>query len=126
MNTLNRTSFLERRYRVDNELKGFPKFQWSVFIGGREGAQVVVRGNNFAEWEKNIAEVEEKFMDKVSVAPAQETSTTESPRAFGGATYVCNTCGAKAEMVEGTSKKGNYYKGVKCTADKDHFRFLSD
>lgn len=107
---------------MDIDLPSFPKFQWSTFIGGRDGAQIVVRADDFTVFKNQIALVEEDFMGKVSV----EKTTVEQPKAFGGATYVCNTCGAKAEVIEGTSKKGNYYKGVKCTADKEHFRFLSE
>jgi len=44
-----------------------------------------------------------------------------------GKEFVCNECGAEANYKEGISKKtGKPYKGIFCTANRDHIKWLDN
>jgi len=40
-----------------NDLTGFPKFQWSVFVGPSRNEQYVIRGNDFGQLQNDIAKI---------------------------------------------------------------------
>lgn len=92
------------------DLQGFPRFQWSLFPHGKEGEQVVVRGNSFEQFILDIEEVKRQFMgvgEAKVVVPAQEPVETSSVR-------VCPNCGSSMEH-KGGEKNGKAWGGWFCT-----------
>jgi hypothetical protein len=108
-----------------NDLKGFPSFQWSVFVeGGKD--QFVVRGNDWTQFVIDVTAVKTEYFNHKPTATQEQTGyqTTTEAKKFGGVKYVCNTCGAEATLQEGINKNGNPYKLVKCSEDFKHNTFL--
>ena len=89
------------------------KFQWSRKFD--DGTIFMVQAETADELVLAKTEVESKFLNNLIDQTAPKTNTTQ---------YSCNTCGGKAELKEGTSKKGNYYKIMKCNVNESHDRFM--
>lgn len=102
------------------ENKGYPKFQWSQFFGN--GGQVVVRGDDYEQFVLDVQAAETQYVEDSQVAtPDQPTQPTQP---VVSVIYTCATCGSPANLKEGISKAGNHYKIMKCSADKEHDRFV--
>ena len=61
--------------------KDFNIFQWSAFIGGRDGEQVVIRGNDWEEFKKDVQEVKKQFgiLDLPYKNHVQDETITTAP-----------------------------------------------
>lgn len=94
------------------------KFQWSVKLPNDE--IYMIQAETADELALAKTEIETKFLN----TPAQPKTTTAQEPRTNTTKYSCNTCGAEANLKEGTSKKGNYYKIMKCSADETHDRFM--
>lgn len=105
------------------EVKSYPRFQVSGFVGNDKRLQVVFRSEDEKEFEKDLEKAKEltgqteeelrKDVDEVLGEVAENTSR------------VCNVCGAKANYREGVSKKTNKpWRAVFCTENEQHTKWL--
>lgn len=93
------------------EDKGFPKYQWSVFVKNGRDAQFVVRENDFIEFKKGIVDVLALVdaANNAKEATTQQivTNTPDMPRA-------CPKCGNKVEHA--MTKNGKPF--VRCSTNR--------
>ena len=96
-------------------------YQWSRKFD--DGTIYVVQAETVEELALGKTEIETKLL--TSNKPQEQTSEEKEIIQNANKTkYSCNTCGAEANLKEGTSKKGNYYKIMKCSEDEEHDRFI--
>ena len=107
-------------------------FQYSIKL--ESGEIYMVQASTAEELGLAIQEIKTKFLRTIPEQPLPATVTTPSgfppPTASTPqSTLICNTCGGKAEIKEGTSKAGNHYKIFRClsnpeTAPNGHSKFI--
>lgn len=90
-------------------------FQWSIKLD--DGQIYVVQAQTDSELEERINEVKVRFLknqwkEEDSFVPEDPFPQEPAQPQVG---LVCKVCGAKADIVEGISKKGNPYKIFKCS-----------
>ena len=88
----------------------YPKYQWSLFPNGKDGEQIVVRGDTFNEFILNIEEAKKAFVlnNKNKTAPIDKPEVDTAK--------ICDNCGAEMNFREGTGKTtGKPYKGYFCS-----------
>ena len=91
-------------------------FQWSKKLDN--GEIYVCQADTAEELGLAIEEIKTKFLDFPQpqyVASPTVSTSIENP-APG---MVCNVCGGKAEIKEGTSKAGNAYKIFRCITNPE-------
>jgi len=54
----------------------------------------------------------------------QPSWNTDTNAKVNGKTYVCDECGAEAELKSGTTKAGKTWKGMFCKSNKDHIKWM--
>lgn len=105
---------------VMNVTKGYPVYQYSYFVNGSRDEQLVIREDNFEafkEAKRNIDQIIEKRKTEAATKEIPLTPTETTP-------MLCNTCGQPAVIKSGMSKKGKAWKGIFCSADKEHVQWL--
>ena len=99
-------------------MEAYPRFQYSVFVGGNRDEQVVVRADSLEEFTRL----------KATIAPLLKQQSAPKPNNSNGVakTSKCMRCGGEAEQREGVSRKtGKPYKGVVCVSQGCNYaRFL--
>lgn len=66
---------------MDNDFKGFPTFQYSEFLNGRDSGQFVVRSNSLEEFTRAVAEAKQLFATSVAKTPPVSVSVAQTPTA---------------------------------------------
>ena len=87
-----------------DDLQSFPTFQFSFFPKGKDGEQLVIRGNNLSQFVLDVEAIKSQFLGTTtSVTPT--TPVTKK---------VCPTCGS--EVIAGETKNGKKFE--KCSTNK--------
>ena len=126
------------------EDKGFPKYQYSVFVkNGRDG-QYVVRSNSLDEFIQQIGQINNLVDDHVpstgkparvhiqetikKLTPEEQEMEDSLVESASGIPLKCEKCGAPATSKDGTTKSGpragKPWSGIFCTEVKEHVTWL--
>lgn len=111
---------------IDNYMNNLVPFQWSIKLDN--GEIYVVQADVVEQLEGRIEEVKTKFINS-RIIPEQPPVTTTQYTPNAQPSLVCETCGGKAEIKEGTSKAGNHYKIFRCISNPEtqpngHSKFI--
>jgi len=88
-------------------METYPRFQYSVFLGGSRDEQVVVRAESWEEFTR----LKKEIASLLKNGPARTSGTGNG----SGKSFKCAKCGGEAEYREGVSKKTDKpYRGVFC------------
>ncbi|MCK9371080.1 hypothetical protein M0R04_14305 [Candidatus Dojkabacteria bacterium] len=93
--------------------ENFPRFQFSFFPHGKDGEQLVVRGNDFLQFKEDIFTVKEKFGGNTTVAVSEQTTPAGNPTP-ANPKRLCQSCGSEMTHKTGTSANGAW-GGFFCT-----------
>jgi hypothetical protein len=109
---------------MTDESKGYPKFQWSKFVGANRDQQIVVRAEKWTHITKGIEKAME-YAEKVEEGPIEVSDPTDKFVGSGTANAPdanpkCEVCGQPMEYKTGTSKAGKTWKGFFCTSGEKH------
>lgn len=118
----------ERTVKKMNEEKGYPKFQWSIFVKNGKEQQFVIRADTIEEFKQAkqdilslIGEAVVTDIPKVQIA-GSVTRTSGQPGDNG---MYCMTCKKPATQKQGVSKSGKPYNAIFCsTEDRSHTKWL--
>lgn len=78
-----------------DDLQSFPTFQWSAFPHGKDGEQVVVRGNDLEQFVLNIEAVKKEFGE-----PTMSRTAERLVQKVENHAKVCPVCGSETVFTE--------------------------